>query len=127
AAWAAAWACKRGPTRLKTKAAALQLGAQPLYLSPARAGNARRSVGGHSRAPWPAPLRTSGAGAIIGDVHALNFRRRDSGLKFNPTGFAVAVLTFALSMALVYSIYGVVPSIFDDLFPLEEEYQHCSH
>jgi hypothetical protein len=48
-------------------------------------------------------------------------------LKFNPYGFAVAVLAFALSLALVYSVYGVVPNIFDDLLQAEEEYQHCFH
>lgn len=47
-------------------------------------------------------------------------------MKFNPAGLAAAALTFALSVALVYSVYGVVPSIFDGFLPLEEEYQHCS-
>ena len=47
-------------------------------------------------------------------------------MKFNPYGFAVAALTLALSMLLVYAIHGYVPTIFDGLFPLEDEYQHCS-
>jgi hypothetical protein len=47
-------------------------------------------------------------------------------VKLNPYRFAVAVLTFALSIVLVYAVYGIVPTIFDGLFPLEEEYQHCS-
>jgi hypothetical protein len=29
-------------------------------------------------------------------------------------------------MVLVYASYGVVPTIFDGVFPLEEEYQYCS-
>jgi hypothetical protein len=70
-----------------------------------------------------APLTVS----IIGDGHARNFRRRDTGVKFNPTGFAAAALTFALSIALVYSAYGIVPSIFDGLLTVEEGEYHCFH
>jgi hypothetical protein len=47
-------------------------------------------------------------------------------LKLNPYGFAVAALAFALSLALVYFVRGVVPSVLDDLLTEEEEYHHCS-
>jgi hypothetical protein len=47
-------------------------------------------------------------------------------LKPNALSLAVAALTFALSLALVYFVYGAVQSIFDDLLPAEEEYHHCS-
>ena len=72
-------------------------------------------------------MRASGAVAIIGGGRAVNFRRRDTAVKLSPTGFAVAALTFALSVALVYSLNGVVPSIFSDIFAGEEEQLHCYH
>jgi hypothetical protein len=58
-----------------------------------------------------------------------NFRRRDIGLKFSPARFAVAAVTFALSMVLVYSANGIDFGTFDGFFPIfeeEEQYQHCS-
>lgn len=49
-------------------------------------------------------------------------------MKFNPYGFAVAVLTFALSMVLVYSVTGVPVTMLDGAFPIfqEEERQYCT-
>ncbi len=51
-------------------------------------------------------------------------------MKLNPYGLAIAVLTFVLSMVLMYLISGGRFNMLDGAFPIfeeEEQFQHCHH